>query len=188
MSNAGCAWGIGQCNRGASAFSPCRLPRASTALISRRRILLRSPLFKDRLALADFDADALKDPDVLKLSSKIRLEDDANSGSPKYASGHVFVKTNDGKVYEERQHIHPGHIENPVSAADVQEKYLYNALRLVSQEKAKSLMRQVMSIERLSNLLRADPGAALLETALSLHSRKCFDEPIFFLSRWKAST
>jgi urease accessory protein UreH len=67
-------------------------------------------------------------------------------------SGHVFVKTNDGKVYEERQHIHPGHIENPVSAADVQEKYLYNALRLVSQEKAKSLMRQVMSIERLSNL------------------------------------
>jgi 2-methylcitrate dehydratase PrpD len=114
--------------------------------------LLRSPLFKDRLALADFDADALKDPDVLKLSSKIRREDDANSGRPKYASGHVFVKTNDGKVYEERQHIHPGHIENPVSAADVQEKYLYNALRLVSQEKAKSLMRQVMSIEQLSNM------------------------------------
>ena len=93
-------------------------------------------LLKGRLALADFDDDALKDPDVLKLSSKIRREDDPNSGRPKYASGHVFIKTNDGKVYEERQHIHPGHVENPVSAADVQEKYRYNALRLVSQEKA----------------------------------------------------
>ena len=109
-------------------------------------------LLKGRLALADFDGDALKDPDVLKLSSRIRREDDPNSGRPKYASGHVFIKTNDGKVYEERQHIHPGHVENPVSAADVEQKYRYNALRLVSQEKAEALMRQVMSIEQLSNM------------------------------------
>jgi 2-methylcitrate dehydratase PrpD len=109
-------------------------------------------LLKGRLALADFDDDARKDPDVLKLSSKIRREDDPNSGRPKYASGHVFVKTNDGKVYEERQHIHPGHIENPVSAADVREKYRYNALRLVGPETADTLMTQVLSIERLSNI------------------------------------
>ena len=32
------------------------------------------------------------------------------------------------------------------------EKYRYNALRLVSQEKAETLMRQVMSIEELSNM------------------------------------
>ena len=74
---------------------------------------------------------------MLKLSAKIRREDDPNHGRPKYASGHVFLKTKDGKVYEERQHIHPGHVENPVSAADVQEKYRYNAIRLVSQERAK---------------------------------------------------
>ena len=109
-------------------------------------------LLKGRLALADFDDDALKDPDVLKLSSKIRREDDPNSGRPKYASGHVFVKTNDGKVYEERQHTHPGHVENPVSAADVHEKYRYNAHRLVSPEKAETLLRQVISIEQLSNM------------------------------------
>jgi len=88
----------------------------------------------------------------LKLSSKIRRTDDPNSGRPKYASGHVFIETKDGKVYEERQHIHPGHIENPVSAANVHEKYRYNALRLVSQEKAETVMRQVMSIEQLSNM------------------------------------
>jgi 2-methylcitrate dehydratase PrpD len=109
-------------------------------------------LLKGRLALADFDENALKDPVVLKLSAKIRRTDDPNSGRPKYASGHVFVRTKDGKLYEERQHIHPGHVENPVSAEDVQEKYRYNALRTINPEKAEGLMRQVMSIEHLPNI------------------------------------
>ncbi len=109
-------------------------------------------LLKGRLALADFDGDALKDSEVLKLSAKIRRTDDPNHGRPKYASGHVFIKTKDGKLYEERQHIHPGHVENPVSAADVQEKYRYNARRQVSQETAEALMRQVLTIEKMANI------------------------------------
>lgn len=109
-------------------------------------------ILKGRLALADFDGAALHDPAVLKLSAKIRREDDPNHGRPKYASGHVFIKTKDGKLHEERQHIHPGHVENPVTAAEVQEKYRYNALRTVSQEKAEALLRQVMAIERVANI------------------------------------
>jgi 2-methylcitrate dehydratase PrpD len=109
-------------------------------------------LLKGRLALADFDDDALQDPEVLKLSSRIRREDDPNSGRPKYASGHVFLRTKDGQIYEERQHIHPGHVENPVSAEGVREKYRYNALRTVGEEKADLLMRQVMAIDQLANL------------------------------------
>jgi 2-methylcitrate dehydratase PrpD len=109
-------------------------------------------LLKGRLTLADFDDAALNDPEVLRLASKIRREDDPNHGRPKYASGHVFVKTRDGRVYEERQHIHPGHVENPVSAADVQEKYRYNALRLMDQEKAEALMQQVLSIDQMSDV------------------------------------
>jgi 2-methylcitrate dehydratase PrpD len=89
---------------------------------------------------------------VLKLSAKIRRTDDPNHGRPKYAPGHVFIKTKDGKLYEERQHIHPGHVENPVTADEVQEKYRYNALRTVSREKAEALLRQVMAIERVANL------------------------------------
>jgi 2-methylcitrate dehydratase PrpD len=109
-------------------------------------------LLKGRLALSDFDPETLKDPVVLKLSSKVRREDDPNSGRPKYASGHVFVKTRHGKIYEERQHIHPGHLENPVSPAEVQEKYHYNALRLVSPDNAEALMKQIMSIEQTPNV------------------------------------
>ncbi|MGH7844018.1 MAG: MmgE/PrpD family protein [Candidatus Binatia bacterium] len=109
-------------------------------------------LLKGRLTLADFDEAALKDSELLGLSSKIRREDDPNSGRPKYASGHVFVKTKDGKVYEERQHIHPGHIENPVSAEDVQEKYRYNALRLLNETQADSLMKQLITIDELPSV------------------------------------
>ncbi|MFC1816318.1 MmgE/PrpD family protein [Thermodesulfobacteriota bacterium] len=109
-------------------------------------------LLKGRLTLADFDDDALKDAEVLNLSAKIRREDDPNSGRPKYASGHVFIKTKDGKTYEERQHIHPGHVENPVSREDVQEKYRFNALRLINEEQAGSLQQTHMSIEELANV------------------------------------
>ena len=109
-------------------------------------------LLKGRLALADFDGEALHDPAVLKLSAKIKRADDPNHGRPKYASGHVFIKTKDGNVYEERQHIHPGHVENPVTLAEVQEKYRYNALRTISQEKAEALLRQVMSIEQMKDI------------------------------------
>jgi 2-methylcitrate dehydratase PrpD len=109
-------------------------------------------LLKGRLTLADFDEDALKDSEVLGLSRKIRREDDPNSGRPKYASGHVFVKTKDGKMYEERQHIHPGHVENPVSAEDVQEKYRFNALRLLDENEADSLMQQLMGIDKLASV------------------------------------
>ena len=45
-----------------------------------------------------------------------------------------------------------GMLKTRCPVADVQEKYLYNALRLVSQEKAQTLMRQIMSIEQLSNI------------------------------------
>jgi 2-methylcitrate dehydratase PrpD len=109
-------------------------------------------LLKGRLALADFDGDALRDPAVLKLSAKITRTDDPNHGRPKYASGHVFIKTKDGKLYEERQHIHPGHVENPVTAAEVQEKYRYNALRTVSPEKAEAQLHKVMAIEQLKDI------------------------------------
>jgi 2-methylcitrate dehydratase PrpD len=109
-------------------------------------------LLKGRLALADFDGDALHDSAVLKLSAKIKRTDDPNHGRPKYASGHVFIKTKDGKLYEERQHIHPGHVENPVTAAEVQEKYRYNAIRTVSPEQAEALLRQVMSIEQMKDV------------------------------------
>jgi 2-methylcitrate dehydratase PrpD len=64
----------------------------------------------------------------------------------------VLLKTQDGKRYEERQHVHPGHVENPVSAADIREKYRYNALRIVNQEKADTLMREVMAIEQVMNM------------------------------------
>ena len=139
-------------------------------------------LLKGRLALADFDDDALRDPEVLNLSSRIRREDDPNSGRPKYASGHVFVKTNNGKLYEERQHIHPGHVENPVSWCGCSRKYLYNALRLVSQEKAQTFDATNHVHRAAVKYARADRTAALLEPApLALQPKDAS------LTRWYSS-
>jgi 2-methylcitrate dehydratase PrpD len=100
------------------------------------------------LALADFDGDALNDPEVLKLSAKIRREDDPNSGRP-MRLGHVLT-TKDGKVYEERQHIHPGHVETRC-LLKMFKKNIVITRRLVNEE-AESLLRQVMAIDQLASM------------------------------------
>jgi 2-methylcitrate dehydratase PrpD len=106
---------------------------------------------KGRLTLADFDDEALRDPEVLKLASRIRRTDDPNHGRPKYASGHVFVRMKDGAVYEERQHVHPGHVENPVSPEDVEEKFHANARRLLDEKATRSLQDILISLEELAD-------------------------------------
>jgi 2-methylcitrate dehydratase PrpD len=109
-------------------------------------------LTKGRLALSDFEGEAFHDPLVTALAAKIRRTDDPNHGRPKYASGHVLVRTKDGRLLEHRQHIHPGHVEFPVMPEEVMEKYTYNAQRLVSAEKAKALADHIMSLEQLGSI------------------------------------
>jgi 2-methylcitrate dehydratase PrpD len=109
-------------------------------------------LARGRLALADFEGDAFHDAVVTGLAARIRRTDDPNHGRPRYASGHVFVKTRDGRLLEQRQHIHPGHVENPVTPEEVVEKYTYNAGRLLPEAKVRALAGQIMAIENLASI------------------------------------
>lgn len=109
-------------------------------------------LYRGRLALVDFEGENLTDPAVAALSSKVRVVDDPLSGRPKYASGEVEVRLRDGRIFNNRQHIHPGHVDNPVTAEEVQEKFLLNATRLVSTEEARLIADMIMRIEELGEI------------------------------------
>jgi 2-methylcitrate dehydratase PrpD len=109
-------------------------------------------LAKGRLTLADFEGEAFRDPVITALAARTRRTDDPNNGRPKYASGHVFVRTRDGRLLEHRQHVHPGHVEFPITAQEVHEKYTYNAVRLVSPEKARTLADQIMALDSVARI------------------------------------
>jgi 2-methylcitrate dehydratase PrpD len=109
-------------------------------------------LYRGRLALVDFEGENLSDPRVADVSTMVRVVDDPLSGRPKYASGEVEVKMKDGRVFNNRQHIHPGHVENPVTAAEVLEKFKLNASRLVSDVKADEIAELILHLEDVNEI------------------------------------
>lgn len=120
-------------------------------------------LYRGRLALVDFEGDNLRDPNVAAVSERVRVVDDPLSGRPKYASGEVEVRMKDGRIFNNRQHIHPGHVENPVTPAEVVEKFTLNAERALSQDKANELADLVLHLEH-----EADLGAIVEFLRISL--------------------
>src|SRR5687768_17086735 len=73
-----------------------------------------------------FTEERVRDPRLLALAGKVRYEIDPDNPYPKEYTGHVRVKLKDGKIVEERQpHIRGGQHE-PLSRADVEEKFRGN--------------------------------------------------------------
>jgi 2-methylcitrate dehydratase PrpD len=73
-----------------------------------------------------FTEKRVADPRLRKLAAKVRYEVDPGNPYPDEYTGHVRVKLKDGSVLEERQpHIRGGRHE-PLSRADVEDKFRHN--------------------------------------------------------------
>jgi 2-methylcitrate dehydratase PrpD len=73
-----------------------------------------------------FTDERVADPRLLEVAAKVRYEIDPRNPYPDEYTGHVKVRLKDGKVVEERQpHIRGGRHE-PLSRADVEEKFRGN--------------------------------------------------------------
>jgi 2-methylcitrate dehydratase PrpD len=73
-----------------------------------------------------FSEERVADPRLRALAAKVRFEVDPDNPYPDEYTGHVRVKLKDGKILEERQaHIRGGRHE-PLSRADVEEKFRGN--------------------------------------------------------------
>jgi len=65
-------------------------------------------------------------PAVLALAAKVRYRIDPNNPYPKNFTGHIRVTLRDGTVVEERQPYMRGGAQEPLTRADVQDKFLLN--------------------------------------------------------------
>jgi 2-methylcitrate dehydratase PrpD len=73
-----------------------------------------------------FTEERVRDQRLLDIAAKVRYEIDPDNPYPKEYTGHVRVKLRDGSIVEERQpHIRGGQHE-PLSRADVEEKFRGN--------------------------------------------------------------
>ena len=81
---------------------------------------------RGNVGLGDFSDAAVRDPAVLALAGKVRFQIDPNNPYPKNFTGHLRATLRDGTVVEERQPYMRGGAQEPLTRADIQDKFLLN--------------------------------------------------------------
>jgi 2-methylcitrate dehydratase PrpD len=82
---------------------------------------------RGNVGLSDFTDAAVQDPQVLALAGKVRFQIDPNNPYPKNFTGHIRATLRDGSVIEERQPYMRGGAQEPLTRADIEQKFLLNA-------------------------------------------------------------
>lgn len=109
-----------------------------------------SGLARGHFGLADLEEQALREPAVLALASKVRYEIDPNSRFPKYYSGEVIVNLKSGEVLRWREDINRGAADRPLSNEDIVQKYLENMSTVVSEQRSEQVQELVLSLDKIS--------------------------------------
>ena len=82
---------------------------------------------RGNVGLGDFTDAAVHDGAVLALAGKVRYQIDPNNPYPKSFTGHIRATLADGSVVEERQPHMRGGAQEPLTRADIEEKFALNA-------------------------------------------------------------
>jgi 2-methylcitrate dehydratase PrpD len=97
---------------------------------------------RGNVGLDDFSDAAVRDPAVVALAEKVRYQIDPQNPYPKNFTGHIRLTLRDGSVVEERQPYMRGGAHEPLSRADIEDKFLLNAQHGVwSAERAASVLK-----------------------------------------------
>jgi 2-methylcitrate dehydratase PrpD len=82
---------------------------------------------RGNVGLGDFTDAAVHDAQVLGLAAKIRYQIDRQNPYPKNFTGHIRARLRDGAVVEERRPYMRGGAQEPLTRAEIEEKFLLNA-------------------------------------------------------------
>jgi 2-methylcitrate dehydratase PrpD len=94
--------------------------------------------------LAAFTEKTVRDPKILALASKVRYVVDPNNPYPKAYTGHIRMTLKDGSVVEERQGHIRGGAHEPLSRAEIEDKFRGNcAFGGWSNDRAEAFLRAV---------------------------------------------
>ena len=83
---------------------------------------------RGNVGLGDFSDTAVRDPAVVSLAGKVRYQIDPKNPYPKNFTGHIRATLRDGTVVEERQPYMRGGAQEPLTRADIQDKFLLNCV------------------------------------------------------------
>jgi 2-methylcitrate dehydratase PrpD len=107
-----------------------------------------------KMDLASFDENYLHSEEVRQLMSRVKVSagPDLDRYYPKYWSGRVNVKLTGGQSHSEEVVIPKGESGNPMTAPEVEEKFLPLVGAVLGDVKAKAVAHELQSLEDLESL------------------------------------
>src|SRR5262249_5115309 len=88
---------------------------------------IAAAFLRGNVGLGDFTDAAVHDLAALGLATKVRYQIDPTNPYPKNFTGHIRATRADGRVIEERQPHMRGGAHEPLTRADIEEKFALNA-------------------------------------------------------------
>jgi len=119
--------------------------------------LLATGFVRGGVGLDAFTERAVRDKDVLALSSKVRYVIDPDNPYPNNFTGHIRVVLNDGRAIEERQPHFRGGAHEPLTRGDIEEKFVLNVRHGGWDDK-----RAVAALKQLAKLYQGKIDLAFL--------------------------
>lgn len=115
---------------------------------------LATVLSKHHALPADYSADAIKDPAVLNLANKIefRVDDEITKAFPEKEPSRVRILTNDGRELFQAVEAAKGHLFNPMSAAELKDKFSIIAAKSISQKQIGEIITLCDQLENVGEM------------------------------------
>jgi 2-methylcitrate dehydratase PrpD len=111
-----------------------------------------SMLVRGRVDNSTYTDEAIADAAVLALASRVRYEVKPFATSPDAFPGGVRITTRDGRTREAQLSHQRGGPENPMTPAEVREKFRANAALAVGTESVTAIEETVLALERQADL------------------------------------
>lgn len=109
--------------------------------------VIAAALRRGKFGLEELEEAALRDPDTLALAARVDYRVDPDSGFPKHYSGEVIVRLADGRELRQREQINRGSAERPLGNAEVEAKFMQNAVFGVAEPQARRIRDAVLGLD-----------------------------------------
>jgi 2-methylcitrate dehydratase PrpD len=107
---------------------------------------------RGKVDVSTYTDEAITDPAVLELASKVSYEVKYYDTFPQALPGGVRIRTRDGRTLAADLPYQRGGPDNPMTAEEIRDKFRANAALALAERDVEALEEAIMTLERRDNL------------------------------------
>jgi len=121
-----------------------------------------SGLLRGKLGLAEMVPAAFTDPAIEALMDQVEYEADPASTFPKHYTGEVVIEYTDGRSLRHRMAVNRGNPDQPLTNAEIEEKFFDNVTLHHSRQQAQQLCELILGIDAVADVRTLETALACL--------------------------